>query len=228
MSQPISSALMQSPLFRGIDPDFFPSMLRRLQADVRSYPKGSWIFLAGDPAERVGVVLDGDVQVVRENPTGSRTVLAPLTQGDFFGETFACAQMDLLPVSVLAITDCRILLLDYRNAIRKSDASDGFSHLLIENMLGILANKNLWLNRRVQILSAGAIRKRLLCYLGMIAAETGHRQFDIPLSRQALADFLAVDRSALSRELGDMQREGLLRYRQNHFELLCDRSVIDL
>lgn len=212
--------LMKTPLFRGIEESDLESLLGCLSAREKAYDKGETVFLAGDPAVWVGVVLEGTAQVVRDDVFGNRSILTKLSAGDLFGETFACAGTELLPVSVIAGTGCRAYLLDYRKIITSCPSSCAFHAQLVANMLWILARKNLLLNRKIEALSARSTRDKLMVYLLGLAQEARSPSFEIPFNRQELADFLAVDRSALSRELGVMREEGLLRFYKSHFELL--------
>lgn len=212
--------LPQCPLFAGINGNDMRGMLGCLNARSAVYAKDATVFLAGDPARRVGLVLAGAVQVVRDDVFGNRAILAKLGPGDLFGETFACAAVEILPVSVTAVSNCKVLLLDYRRIIDTCSSSCIFHSRLIENMLKILAGKNLMLNQKIEALSARTTREKLMAYLASQASRAGRRQFDISFSRQELADYLAVDRSALSREMGAMQREGLIHFDRSRFELL--------
>lgn len=208
------------PLFCGIAREETQSMLDCLQASLKHYAKQDDIFTAGGPANRVGIVLEGSAQVVRDDVFGNRTILTGLGVGDMFGETFACANVEMLPVSVIATDACVILLLDYRKIITTCSASCSFHNRMIENMLQILAAKNLILNRKIEAVSAHSTREKLLVYLAGQSGEAGSAKFEIPFNRQALADYLSVDRSAMSAELGKMRDEGLLRFHKNQFELL--------
>lgn len=213
-------SLLAHPLFQGIEQEDLENMLQCLDARSREYGESDMIFLSGDTAKRIGLVLDGEAQVQRYDIMGNRFIQAVLAAGDLFGETFACAGVDTLPVSVAAVSRCLVLLMDYQKIITTCQSSCVFHNRLIENMLRILAQKNLFLNRRLEAVSARNIRQKLLIYLMEQAGQARSRKFVIPLNRQELADYLAVDRSALSRELGLMQQEGVLRYSRNRFELL--------
>lgn len=212
--------IMQSLLLKDVSPENLGSLLNCVGARRASYKKGGLIFTSGSPAEHVGMVLAGEAQVIREDYFGNRAILTRVQSGDLFGEAFACAGLDTLPVSVEAADDCEILLLDYRKIIHTCPSSCSFHNKLIENMLSIIARKNLLLNNKNEVLSGRTIREKLLAYLAMQAAASGSSSFAIPFNRQELADFLAVDRSALSRELGKLQAEGRIHCRKNQFEII--------
>lgn len=207
-------------LFEGISDEELPSMLDCLGARPAEYDRGNFIFHAGEPAVSVGIVCSGAVQVIREDVFGNRAIQGELSSGELFGEVFACAHIDVLPVSVTAVGETRVLFVDYRRIVTMCPSSCAFHSRLVENMLGILARKNLAQNRKIEILSARTTRAKLLTYLASQAEASGARIFCIPFDRQELADFLSVERSAMSAELGRMQDDGLIRFHRNQFELL--------
>ncbi|MCQ4896288.1 Crp/Fnr family transcriptional regulator [Anaerotruncus sp. DFI.9.16] len=221
--------LRRVPLFAGIRPDEWERMLGCLGAVHRRYPAGEFILMAGQPADRVGVLLEGRARVLREEFSGARTILTALAPGDLFAEAFACASGGgrTLPVSVLATSDCRVLLIDYRKIITACPSACDFHARLVRNMLAVLADKNLLLNRRLRHLSKRTTREKLLSYLSEEAAAHGGGEFDIPFDRQGLADYLCVERSAMSAALSKLREEGLLETRRSHFRLLRPRDRED-
>ncbi len=207
-------------LFRDIREDQLEELYRCLSAVKRRYDKGQTVFLAGEKAALVGIVLSGGVHVVQEDFWGNRTILTHVEPGELFGEVFSCAQVERLPVSVVAAEASQVLLINYSEILRPQGVSCAFHAVLIRNMLQILAQKNLMLTRKMEHVSKRTTREKVLSYLSQQAAQSGGSRVEIPFDRQGLADYLSVDRSALSRELSQMQREGLLRYRRSRFELL--------
>lgn len=194
-------------------------MLQCLSAIQRMYAKNSLVFAAGTPAESVGVVLSGRVDIVQEDFWGSASILARLEPGDLFGEAFSSAQVVSLPVSVIAVEDSEILLLDYQRILTTCTGACKFHDQLIANMLKVLAQKNIALTQKMEHLTRRTTREKLLSYLSTQALRAGSNAFTIPFNRQELSAYLAVDRSAMSSELGRMQREGLLTFDKNHFTL---------
>lgn len=214
--------LLQSiPLFNGIKKEELRGMLGCLNARKQRYEAGEVILLAGERAGNVGVLLSGRAQVVREDYAGNRTILTQLSPGELFAEVFACASgsAKTLPISVLSIVESEALLLDYRRIISSCTSACAFHTRLIENMLAVLANKSLLLNRRLGHLSKRSTREKLLSYLEEQAAFHNSRSFAIEFNRQELADYLCVERSAMSAALGKLQAEGLVRYHKNQFWL---------
>ena len=213
------SVLKTMPLFKGIAESELGSLLQCLGAIASTYAKGRAIMRAGQPVSGVGVICDGTVQVIRDDITGNRSILASLGRGELFAETFACAQVDKMPVSVVAATKCVILKINYRRILTTCSSSCFFHNKMLENMLSILAHKNLALNQKNEFLSARGMREKIKAYLLAQAKRAGKPGFSIPFNRQELADYLAVERSALSRELSNMQNEGLISFHKDLFEL---------
>lgn len=211
--------LSQCPLFSGVEGEELVIMLDCLGGRTVEAAKGTPVFLEGDPVRFVGVVLSGAVQIVREDYRGNRSVLDNLQPGDLFAEVFVCAGLETMPVGVLAVKDSRILLLDWRQ-ILTACADTGHSHaLLLQNLLRAMAQKNLGMNRKIRYMSQKTTRDKLTAYLFDQAKQAGREEFVIPYDRQALADYLGVERSAMSAELGKMKREGLLDTRGSWFRL---------
>ena len=214
------SFLSNTLLFRGAFPDEIKSMLSCLHAEVRSYPRGAVIHCVGDVISSLGLVLSGAVSVENNDIWGNRSILDHAGPGQVFAETYACVPGAPLMVSVVAAEPSEILFLDINHVLHVCSNTCGFHSRLIRNLLSLASEKNLNLSRRIFHTSSKSIRGRLLSYLSFHAAQRGSLEFDIPFNRQQLADYLSVDRSALSNELSKMQREGLLLVNRSHFTLL--------
>ena len=215
-----TDVLISSPLFSQIKKDDALAMMHCLGAEKKHVKKGAFIFTEGDPAGRIGLILNGAVRILREDINGSRTILSVAETGDLFAEAFACAGVPEIPVSAEAAEDTDLLLLNVRKMLSTCPNSCSFHQDLIRNLLMIVARKNLQMNRKLRILAHKTTRGKLLAYLEDQAKSSHSRAFTISLDRQGLADYLGVERSAMSSELGRMQKEGILRTKKNHFELL--------
>jgi len=209
-------------LFERISDIDLENMLNCLDAKLCVYEKDNMIFLTGDAISKVGIVLSGSVQVIKEDFLGNRTVLVQLSSGDIFGETFACAGVTKSPVTVLAVTGCEVLLVDYKKIITTCSSACIFHTRLIENMLKLLAKKNLMLNQKIELISKRTTREKLMSYFTIQMDKSKSNRFITSFTRHELADFLCVDRSAMSRELSKMRDEGLLTFKGNQFEILQD------
>ena len=212
--------LSTSALFHGADAGEIKEMLSCMGADQRQYDKGEIIYHAGDTAASLGVVLSGSVLIENDDLWGNTTVLDSVGPGQIFAETYACTPGERLMVNVLAAEPSEVLFLRMDRILHACPQSCGYHIKLIRNLLAISAQKNLHLSRKIFHTSAKSIRGRLLSYLSYQAIKSGSQSFVIPFNRQQLADYLNVDRSALSNELGKMQRDGLIRVSKSRFELL--------
>lgn len=216
---PYRDALAHSPLFGGLTVDEIDALAPCLSPTVRTYRKGQTVVAAGDPSTNVGLVIAGSVQVSREGVSGSRAILSELGAGHLFGESYACAGVSRMPVTVTASADSTVLLVDYRRIFTSCSSACGFHNRLIENMVAILARKNIALSEKHEILSQRTTRDKLVAYLEGEAHRHHSRTFTIPFTRQELADYLGVDRSALWREMQKLSGEGVLEYYRDSFQL---------
>ncbi len=211
--------LLHLPLFRGIQLPELPGLLHCLQAQKISFEKGTFIFLQGDAVTNVALVLSGSVLVSKDDIFGNRSIIGHLEAGAILAETFVCAGVQEMPVEVSAASSCCLLFLDYRRLITMCPSACGHHGRLIENMLFILAQKNLSFSEKIEHLSRRTTRGKLHSYLLSEAKKHGSMHFSIPFNRQELADYLCVDRSAMSWELGKMRDLGLLSFHRSHFTL---------
>ena len=202
------------PLFRGIAAGELPALLDRSSAREVRFAKGELLLHRGETPRSLGLVLEGGVHIIREDFWGNRSIVGLAGPGEIFAESYALAGKPLA-VSVLAATDGRALFLD----------AGHLSQRLSANLLALLAEKNLMLTEKMRHMARRTTREKLLSYLSAQALRAGTAEFDIPLDRQQLADYLAVDRSAMSAALGKLRDEGVLEFRKNHFRLL--RREID-
>ena len=201
---------MDCALFAGIGRAEREEMLRCLDARRAKMVRGQALLEAGGPVREISVVLRGAVQVRSTDFFGNQTILAQLEPGDLFGEAFVCAGLSRSPVEAVCQQDGEVLLLDYGRILGACPRACAGHRRLVENMVAVLAQKNLTLMRKTRILSRRTTREKLLAYLSECAREAGGGQFDIPFTRQELADYLCVDRSAMTVALMALKREGLV------------------
>ncbi len=208
-----------SRLFLGISPQEVSTMLQCLSAKEKTYPKGSFLFQAGEAQSQMGLVLSGRVHIVKEDFWGGRTILAEAVCGQVFGEAYACTKQPL-EVSVEAMEESTVLFLDVGRVLHVCHSSCAFHGRLIQNLLSLLAQKNLLLTKKVEHMAKRTTREKLLSYLSSQAQLAESNVFTIPFNRQQLADYLAVERSAMSAELSKLRKDGWLDYQKNTFRLL--------
>ncbi len=212
--------LSNSALFSRISSDELSSLLNCLQARVVKAEKGMPVFLEGDPAGFIGLVLEGAVQIVRDDYYGTRSVLSHAEPGELFAETFACSNLETMPVSGYALVSSKIMLLSCRKMLTVCSNACRFHNQIVKNLLQVMAQKNVELSRKIQFMSQKTTQEKLMAYLSDQAKKAGSGEFTIPFDRQALADYLGVERSAMSAELSKMQKAGILETTGSHFVLL--------
>ena len=212
--------LQQCPLFDGVAPEDISGMMGCLGARLTKASKGEFVFREGDSAEGIGIVLTGGVDLIREDFYGNRSIVASMEQRQLFGESYAFSEAEALPVSVVAKEDSVLLLLDSRRITTCCSNACAFHNRVIFNLLRLVATKNLLLHQKIEVTSKRSTREKLMAYLLMQAKRQGSTIVTVPYDRQALADYLDVDRSGLSAEIGKLRKEGILESKKNHFRLL--------
>ena len=212
--------LRNSPFFKGLTDNEILSILHCVNATIISKERNSYIFRAGDSTEVMGLVLSGCVLVIQEDLWGHRNILSKCHTGDFFGEPYAASPGAVLNISVIADEDCEIIFLNVQRLLVSCPTACEHHQKLIRNLVSVLANKILILNDKITHVSKRTTREKLLSYLSAESIRQSSLSFDIPFDRQQLADFLCVERAAMSAELSKLQKEGLLVTKRNHFELL--------
>jgi CRP-like cAMP-binding protein len=211
--------LEKSPLFRGIAKNDREPMLTCLSAVRKEYKKDEHIVWEGDTVENVGILLTGAAQSTKTDVTGKLVIVTLLAPGDIIGVLLAASGGRASPVSVRALQDLSVLLIPIRNILTRSDCPHHAQ--LLGNLLRGISEKALVLHDRNDCLIRSTIREKVLTFLSRCARDTGSRSFTVPMGREAMAEYLDVNRSALSRELSWMKRDGLIDYEKNRFELLA-------
>ncbi|MBE6707667.1 MAG: Crp/Fnr family transcriptional regulator [Ruminococcaceae bacterium] len=212
--------LKKCPLFYGIGEDDLLRMLTCFGAKVVSFDKKFTIFAEGKSVKHIGIVLSGSVQVVQMDYYGNRSILSVIGEGDMFAEAFACAEEQFLPVSIIAGEPSEVMLIECSHILHTCKNNCGFHGQLIFNLMKELANKTIMFHKKLDITSKRSTRDKLMTYLVTVAKEAGTNSFEIPFDRQELADYLGVDRSGLSAEIGKLKNEGIIENRKNRFVIL--------
>lgn len=210
--------LTKIALMQGLNEQEISLILNCLQAKIKKYEKGETIFQEGEKIEEIGIIFSGTVMVQRNDYWGNRSIVALLGEMDVFGETFACLNQ-ASDVQVIAEESSEILFLQVNRVLTTCSSSCQFHNRLIRNLLEICARKNYQMNVKVEILSQKTTREKLLTFLSRQAIYLGKQQFEIPFNRQQLADYLSVDRSAMTVELGKLKKEGIIDFQKNVFTL---------
>ncbi len=216
------SLLKKHPLFASLEEESFAYACALLEATHRRFHRGEYLVRAGEPFLRFGVVLAGTVQVYMDDIDGERMMMASVGEGDSFGESLAYFSTEESPVYVLAGEDTEVIFLSaasLRAALFSAERSP-IAAVLCERFTALLAARALSQNDRIQILSKSTIRERLVTFFTQWEHRSKSRTFRIPFDRAALADYLGVNRSALSRELSAMKAEGIIDFFRSSFRLL--------
>ena len=211
--------LERCPLFDGINRQDLKGFLNCLGARAVATKKGQTLFREGEPAGSIGIVVDGSIQLIREDYYGNRSVVGHVEPAQLFGEAYTFSSAATLPVTVVAQEDGAVVLLDGLRITTRCTNVCGFHNQVIFNLLRLVSNKNLMLHQKMDITSRRTTREKLMAYLLHQAKIQGSNSFTIPYDRQALADYLEVDRSGLSAEISKLRNEGILETKKNHFIL---------
>ena len=211
--------IRSAQLFSGISEEELTAMLSCLGAEKKSFPKEAFVLRAGDTAEAIGLVLAGMVLIVQEDIWGNRNILSKVGAGQTFAAAYACAAGSVLNVSVVAETPVTVMFLNVKCLLHVCPSACAHHSRILRNLLGELAGKNLRLSEKLTHMGQRSTRAKLMSYLSAEAQRRGAYEFDIPFSRQQLADYLGVERSGLSLELGKMRSEGLIDFHKSHFAL---------
>lgn len=210
----------QCPLFHGIRLEDLNAMLGCIGGRKITVAKGQAVCREGDAATHVGMVLEGAVRLEREDYYGNRSIVAHIGPAELFGETYACAGIQALPISVVADEASTVLLMDCRRITTTCSSACAFHSRIIFNLLKLVATKNLVYDQKIQITSKRTTREKLMAYLLSQAKLTSSNTFTIPYDRQELADYLEVDRSGLSAEISKLRKEKIIESEKSTFTIL--------
>ena len=213
-------AAQKSVLFAGINRAELTSMLPCLNGQKKNFAKDDWIVRAGDKISSVGLLLSGSAHIERYDYWGNRHIVTAIQPGDIFGEGYAAVPGSTMNVSVQADDDSSILFLDLSRMLHMCTSACQFHARLIDNLVLLLAQRNLMLNEKLTHITQHTLRDKILSYLSSESIRQHSSYFDVPFDRQQLADFLNAERSALSGELSKLKKEGIIDYQKNHFRLI--------
>ncbi|MCH4053660.1 MAG: Crp/Fnr family transcriptional regulator [Atopobiaceae bacterium] len=209
-----------SSLFRGLDEVEMESIMPCIGARRREFDKDELVIRLGDRVSRVGLVLSGGMYVERYDYWGNRHIVSSLQPGQAFGEAYAASPSRPSGVEVRAAKDSVVLMLELDRVVSMCSSACPFHTKLIRNLVGILAERNLMLNEKLACVTQPTLRDKLLSYLTSEARRQGSPEFVVPFDRQGMAEYLNVNRSALSSELSKLRDEGVLEFRKSRFRLL--------
>ena len=214
------SVIKNSPLFKNISENEIPRALIYLNAHVKEYKKGQYIYSFGDNVKFASMVINGLVHIQKEDYWGNTDIRAGINSGELFGEIYACFPNIESGISAIAAADSIIMHLDINKLTVPPPSEAPFYNALFRNFISAVAAKNLILTEKLEHVTQRTTKNKLLSYLSSCYRKAGGAVFEIPFNRQQLADYLAVDRSAMSAELSKLKRQNIIDFKKNKFTLL--------
>ena len=212
--------LKNSKLFSGVSEEEIGLMLSCLDAKLHSYKKGEYVVAQGERLNHIMVLVSGELHIQTDDYWGNRTIINRISVGEMLGEAYISADSGAMLNDVLAVDDSSVIFFDVRRMITVCKSACRFHSMLIQNLFSAISEKNRTLMQKLGHISKRTTREKLISYLSAEAKKNGSASFAIPFNRQQLADFLSVDRSAMSNELSKMRDEGLLEFEKNKFTLI--------
>ncbi len=212
--------LKRTKLFTGVADEEMGAMLSCLDARLHTYKKGEYVFRQGEHLNCITVLVCGELHIQRDDYWGNRAIVNRIAVGDMFGEAYIAPESGALLNDVVAIEDSTVIFFDVRRIITVCSSACRFHSMVVQNLFFAIAEKNRALVQKLGHISKRTTKEKLISYLSEEAKKHNSASFTIPFNRQQLADFLSVDRSAMSNELCKMRDEGLLEFEKNQFKLL--------
>jgi len=212
--------LKNTRLFAGVGESEISAMLSCLQAGLRTYKKGEYVLRQGEHLDNIPVLVEGKLHIQCDDYWGNRSIINVVNVGEMFGEAYAAPDSGTLMNDVLAVEDCAVIFFDVKRVVTVCPTACRFHSMVVQNLFFAISEKNRRLVRKLSHMSRRTTREKLLAYLSEEAKQHGSSEFTIPFNRQQLADYLSVDRSAMSNELCKLRDEGLIRFEKSRFVLL--------
>lgn len=211
--------LKKTKLFSGVGDEEISTMLSCLGASLFTYKKGEFVLRQGEHLSNILVLVEGSLHIQRDDYWGNRSILGHIGIGEIFGEAYAAPDSGTLLNDVIAVEDSSVFFFDVKRVISTCSSACRFHTMVVQNLFFAISEKNRTLVQKLDYLSRRTTREKLISYLSEEAKRQNSPQITIPFNRQQLADYLSVDRSAMSNELGKMRDEGLLEFEKNRFRL---------
>lgn len=218
------ATLKRTQLFSGVGDHEISAMLSCLQAKLLPFPKGEYVYREGEHIDKITVLVDGKLLVQRDDFWGNRSIVNVIHVGEMFGEAYVAPESGSILNDVIAEEDSAVIFFDVRRILTVCPSACKFHSIVIQNLFFAISEKNRKLVQKIGHMSKRSTRTKLLSYLSEEAKRQNNNSFTIPFNRQQLADFLSVDRSAMSTELCKMRDEGLLQFNKNNFTLLLSKK----
>ncbi|WP_163469474.1 Crp/Fnr family transcriptional regulator [Fusobacterium sp. IOR10] len=212
--------LEKTELFKNLTIDEIKKSLKDLNAKKKSFKKNNLIYELGKPIDKIGLVISGNAHVIKEDFWGNRTILTQLKKGNIFGEVMSFQKNKNPNINVEVSKKSEILFLDFKKIFDSDEVLESYNKKLVLNMFSIVTKKSVLLTEKIEHITKKSIREKVFSYLSAYSFKCENDSFKIPFNRQELADYLSVERTALSRELSKMQEENLISFKNNEFKLI--------
>ena len=219
----LSPTLLSASLFTGLDAAEVAAFLKAARCQMQSFPRGAIVLSQGDRVTAAGVLLTGRIKAYRLNRQGEENLQSVMGPGSMFGDMLMATDKGQSPVTVECTEDARVLFVPFESIM---SAPGEFGDQLRINLLHELSARYWALNRKVRYLSERSLRGRIALFLLDTAKDQGGATFTLSMTREGMASLLGVNRSALSRELSRMEKDGLLAVYRGSFRLL-DREGLE-
>ncbi len=215
------SMLRRTQLFTGVVESEIATMLSCLNTRLRSYRKGEFVLRQGEHLQDILIPVEGTLYVQKEDYWGNRSLLSHITVGELFGQAYVAPESGMLLYDLVAVEDCSVMFFDVKRIMTTCSSACRFHAMVVRNLFFAISEQNRKLVQKLEHMSKRSTREKLISYLSEEAKRQNSGSFTIPYNRQQLADYLSVDRSAMSNELSKMRDDGLVEFDRNHFRLHC-------
>ena len=212
--------LKRTKLFSGVGEDDIASLLSCLGARKKEYRKGEYILREGEHISDIFILVEGKIHIQKDDYWGNRSILSVISVGEMFGEAYSSPESGALLNDVVAVEDSSVIFFDVKRILTTCSSACRFHNMIVQNMFFAISDKNRKLVQKLGHMSGRTTRTKLISYLSEEAKRQGSSAFTVPFNRQQLADYLCVDRSAMSNELCKMRDEGMIKFEKSRFELL--------
>lgn len=212
--------LKRTQLFSGVGEEEIGAMLNCLQAKLCTYKKGEYVLRQGEHLDKILVLVGGKLHIQRDDYWGNRSIINMVSVGEMFGEAYVAPESGTLMNDVLAVENSVVVFFDVKRIITVCSSACRFHSIVVQNLFFAISEKNRKLVQKLTFMTKRTTREKLIAYLSEEAKRQNSSSFFIPFNRQQLADFLSVDRSAMSNELCKMRDEGLIEFEKNYFKLM--------
>ena len=212
--------LKRTKLFSGVGEEDIASLLSCLGARKKEYKKGEYILREGEHISDIFILVEGNIHIQKDDYWGNRSILSVISVGEMFGEGYAAPESGALLNDVVAVEDSSVIFFDVKRILTTCSSACRFHNMIVQNMFFAISDKNRKLVQKLGHMSGRTTRAKLISYLSEEAKRQGSSAFTVPFNRQQLADYLCVDRSAMSNELCKMRDEGMIKFEKSRFELL--------